>query len=207
MYCCPDDSVGLRARKKLATRLEISLAASGLALVHGPENVRVDDIAATAGVSPRTYNNYFSCREEAICGVQIDQARRVVTALRARPAGEPLPEAITAALLGNYAEREPDRDVILLIIGHPVLRGEFFKALVMLEWPLAEAIAERTGTEPGVDLFPGVLATAVAGTIRVAVLRWAGADSGRFGDVLAEALALAIPIARAHERPPSPKST
>ena len=37
-----------------------------LARKHGPQNVRVDDIADAAGVSPRTYNNYFSSREQAI---------------------------------------------------------------------------------------------------------------------------------------------
>lgn len=37
-----------------------------LALEHGPQNVRVEDIAEAAGVAPRTYNNYFSSRGQAI---------------------------------------------------------------------------------------------------------------------------------------------
>ena len=61
-----NDSGGMRERKKLATREALSAAALRLALEHGPENVRVDDIAEAAGVSPRTYNNYFSSREQAI---------------------------------------------------------------------------------------------------------------------------------------------
>jgi AcrR family transcriptional regulator len=60
------DGGGMRERKKLATREALSAAALRLALEHGPQNVRVDDIAEAAGVSPRTYNNYFSSREEAI---------------------------------------------------------------------------------------------------------------------------------------------
>ena len=56
----------MRERKKLATRQALSAAALRLALEHGPQNVRVDDIAEAAGVSPRTYNNYFSSREQAI---------------------------------------------------------------------------------------------------------------------------------------------
>ena len=61
-----NDSGGMRERKKLATREALSAAALRLALEHGPQNVRVDDIAEAAGVSPRTYNNYFSSREQAI---------------------------------------------------------------------------------------------------------------------------------------------
>ena len=60
------DDGGMRERKKLATREALSAAALRLALEHGPQNVRVDDIAEAAGVSPRTYNNYFSSREQAI---------------------------------------------------------------------------------------------------------------------------------------------
>src|SRR5207342_1939710 len=55
---------GMRERKKLATRRALSAAALRLAREHGPQNVRVDDIAEAAGVSPRTYNNYFSSREQ-----------------------------------------------------------------------------------------------------------------------------------------------
>ena len=57
---------GMRERTKLATREALSAAALRLAREHGPQNVRVDDIAEAAGVSPRTYNNYFSSREQAI---------------------------------------------------------------------------------------------------------------------------------------------
>jgi hypothetical protein len=61
----PDDDsdLGLRDRKKLATRDAISAAALRLALQHGPDNVRVNDIAEAAGVSPRTSRT--PCRRSA----------------------------------------------------------------------------------------------------------------------------------------------
>ena len=43
-----NDSGGMRERKKLATRQALSAAALRLALEHGPQNVRVDDIAEAA---------------------------------------------------------------------------------------------------------------------------------------------------------------
>ncbi len=40
----------------------------------GLENVLVEDIAAAAGVSPRTFNNYFASKYEAICALALDRA-------------------------------------------------------------------------------------------------------------------------------------
>ena len=106
------DSGGMRERKKLATRDALSAAALRLALEHGPQNVRVDDIAEAAGVSPRTYNNYFSSREQAIVvGLAAERGAPVAAALRARPVDEPLEHAVVSALIEQYSdEREPDRD-------------------------------------------------------------------------------------------------
>jgi AcrR family transcriptional regulator len=167
---CP---AGLRERKKLATREALGLAAMRLAVERGVENVRVEDIAAAAGVSPRTYNNYFSSREEAICALRSDRARRVTAALRARPAGEPLAEAIAGAIVEQYSSRAgPDLTAMRLIATNPALLGEFLKIAAALEQDLAEAIAERTGTDAEQDLFPQVLAAAVSSATRVATKYW-----------------------------------
>src|SRR5450755_813395 len=88
---------GLRERKKQQTREALSWAALRLAVERGLANVLVEDIAAEAGVSPRTYNNYFSSKAEAITWRHLDRARRTADLLRARPADEPLWESITNA--------------------------------------------------------------------------------------------------------------
>ena len=94
---------GLRERKKLATRQALGVAAMRLAVERGLDNVLVDDIAAAVGVSPRTFNNYFSSKYEAICALAMDRAALIGEALRARPAAEPLWDAITHAVLQQYA--------------------------------------------------------------------------------------------------------
>src|SRR3954463_12059576 len=95
-----NDSGGRREAKKRATRDARSAAALRLALEHGPQNVRVDDIAEAAGVSPRTYNNYFSSREQAIVGALVaERGQHVAAALRKRPADEPLAHAVVGALI------------------------------------------------------------------------------------------------------------
>ncbi|WP_345627935.1 acyl-CoA-like ligand-binding transcription factor [Rugosimonospora acidiphila] len=197
---------GLRERKKLATRDALSAAALRLALERGPENVRVDDIAAAAGVSPRTYNNYFSSREEAICvALTANLALRVRGALCARPAGTSLAEAIVDALIAQYCAGEPDQATICLLFSSPALRSEFFATATAMERPLAEAIAECTGQDAARDLFPRVLAGAVSGAARVAAEHWLAAGSGpSLATVLREALSWVAPALRAAATPSNP---
>src|SRR5215469_14931340 len=88
---------GLRERKKQQTREALSWAALRLAVDRGLRNVMVEDIAAEAGVSPRTYNNYFSSKAEAIAWRHLERARGAADRLRARYPGEPLWESIVRA--------------------------------------------------------------------------------------------------------------
>jgi AcrR family transcriptional regulator len=194
-----DDSrdPGLRERKKQATREALSLAAVRLALERGPDKVRVDDIAAAAGVSSRTYNNYFSSREEAICAAAAERARQVGAALRERPPDEPLGEAIIRAIVGRYASTgEPDKQMIRLIVSTPALRGEFLKTVAAREAQLAEAIAERLGLDAERDMEPRLLAAVVSSASRIATMQWLRPEvDAPLTEVVESALRLVVPPA------------
>src|ERR1035441_4074068 len=147
----PGRPAGLRERKKLATRQALGAAAMRLAVERGLENVFVEDIAAAAEVSPRTFNNYFASKYEAICALALDRSFQIGEALRERPASESLWDAVRNAVLAVYgsASEAPDHQVIAriqLVTCSPVLRGEYLKALSMMQYELAEAITERNGT-------------------------------------------------------------
>lgn len=61
--------------------------------------MRVEDIAEAAGVSPRTYNNYFSSRDQAIvAAVTTEREVRVGAAVTARAPEVGLADAITERL-------------------------------------------------------------------------------------------------------------
>jgi AcrR family transcriptional regulator len=60
--------LGLRERKRLATRRAIQLAVLDLVAQRGLENVTVDEISRVADISPRTFFNYFTSKEEALIG-------------------------------------------------------------------------------------------------------------------------------------------
>jgi AcrR family transcriptional regulator len=173
--------MGLRETKKQRTREELSWATVQLAVERGLENVLVEDIAAAAGVSPRTFNNYFANKYEAFCARSVDRARWIGDALRARPVDEPLWDAITHAVLRQYGEPDhvPDRKWITgvrLAISTPALWGEHLKSHAAMAEALAEAIAARTGTDPEHDLLPRVLGGAVSAATEVAVEHWLRAD-------------------------------
>jgi len=192
------EGLGLRERKKIATRVALGQAAMRLAMSEGLENVRVPDIAAEAGVSPRTYNNYFSSVPEAVCALVMDQARILGETLKNRPRTEPLAEAIRNALLVADPATGANRDFVRLIITSPALRGEFYKAVLARENTLAEAIAERVGSAPG-DLFPRLLAAAYCSATRVIVHRWLDDENADYGALLREALDLIAPMATGYE--------
>jgi AcrR family transcriptional regulator len=187
----------LRERKKEATRKAMGVAALRLALERGLDNVRVADIAAAAGVSQRTFNNYFASREEAICALGAARAGRTVAALKGRPASEPLAEALVDAMVGNDGETEPDKAMFRLMVCDPALRGEYFKATIGIHRQLTEVVAARAGMDAD-ELLPSVAAAAYQGAARAGLLYWLRSDCTRsLSEVLREALSALGPFASA----------
>jgi AcrR family transcriptional regulator len=172
---------GLRERKKLAVRRALSSAAVRLAVERGLENVTIEDITAEADVSVRTFGNYFSGKYEAICALGTDRARRIGAELLARPASEPLWEALVNSMLAHYegADRAPDGEWLAglkLVLTAPAIRGEYLKVNAEMQEVLAAAIATRARIDPSQDMYPQILAGAVTAAAQVAVRRWFAAD-------------------------------
>src|SRR5262249_17447075 len=135
---------------------------------------------AEAGVSARTFNNYFSSKAEAIVWRHTDRVHRVASLLRDRPAGEPLWEAVTAAVTAPFeAAQVPEPDWaagVRLVLGEPVLQAEFVASSAAAERECALAVAERTGTDAEHDIHPLLVAGVITTAIRVAQQQWLRAD-------------------------------
>ena len=65
----------------------------------GPGNFTVEDIADAAGISRRTFFNYFGSTEAALASVTFGFLDTALQQFRLRPAGEPILESARAALV------------------------------------------------------------------------------------------------------------
>ncbi|MEV1174053.1 TetR family transcriptional regulator [Nonomuraea sp. NPDC049784] len=174
---------GLRERKKQATREALMAAALRLAHERGLERVRVEDIAAEVGVSPRTFNNYFCSKYEAITARHTDRIRRSVAVLRARPPEEPLWEALAEAMVEPWAQARTDvapapelLASMRMLADEPALQAESLQVMFAGNGELAAAVAERTGTDAARDLYPHLVAVTAGSAVQAAVAHWLRSD-------------------------------
>lgn len=99
---------GLRERKRRATRRSIQLSVLRLTAEHGLDQVTIDDISRDAGVSPRTFFNYFATKEDSLAGdlpmTFDEETARRFEALG--PHGDPLGDLIE--IMAEQADAEAD---------------------------------------------------------------------------------------------------
>lgn len=162
---------GLRDRKKRDTRARIHRAAVSLALARGVGEVTVEEVAAAAEVSPRTFFNYFATKEAALVGDDPDVAEHLLRAVAERPAEEPVAAALRAVVTARVAALEADETWRMrreLADRSPQLAARLAGAGLRLETALVRAAYARTGTDPAVDLATGVAARVTMAVVRAA---------------------------------------
>lgn len=167
--------MGLRERKKAATREALSRAAMRLAIEHGVEGVTVEAIAAAAGVSPRTFHNYFPGKEEAIVATLTDGAQSVIDGLAARPDDEPVFDSLRQVLLEVLLPSDSRDETIALmrlVKQNPGLIAQQLSGLGEMQRQIAEIVAARTGTDVARDLYPHLMAGVAGTAMRAAVDLW-----------------------------------
>jgi AcrR family transcriptional regulator len=138
----------------------------------GAGAARVEDIAAEAGVSTRTFSNYFAGKDEAFLATAYDRGARMQAALAARPADEPLWPAVIEAVVHGFAAEAGDLRQARRITPTPTLAAEQLKATMVIEQGLAEGIARRIGADLERDLYPRLVAAAVISATRVSIEHW-----------------------------------
>lgn len=171
-----EHNLGRRDRKKIASRRSLQAAAVRLVADRGLKHVTVEDIAEAADVSVRTFFNYFSSKEEAIVGLDPEQAAELRQSLLARPADEPPLVAVRnvlVALAAPLAERQEDWLLHMQVVRQePSLLPSLLASFAAHERNLIEALAERTKTDPDRDLYPALVAAASMAAFRVAMTHW-----------------------------------
>lgn len=187
---------GLRERKKAATRQALHDAAVRLAIESGPDRITVEAIADEAGVSRRTFSNYFGSKEEALMHGDLQRVQSLLSSVRARPRGEPAWAALTAAAADFYRELgEPDAAVVArsrLVRSHPTLLAAQVQTFAAVERELAAEVAARNAEPDPAGLRARMTAAAFLAALRVSVHLWLDAPPGTsLGDLVRQALATA----------------
>jgi AcrR family transcriptional regulator len=183
-------TTGWERRRERVSR-EIERVALELFAQSNPEEVTIEQIAAAAGISTRTFFRYFASRDDILSALPRRTLERTSARVRARPPSESVIEAFAAA--GADPDVDPDeRDLVLLwgivvhrspeaaarALGHSsVGMAEVFQAL----------IAERLQLAVD-DPKTGALGAAIAGVVAFTYRQWVlSGGRGQLDEMLAEA--------------------
>ncbi|MEE2859543.1 MAG: TetR family transcriptional regulator [Paracoccus sp. (in: a-proteobacteria)] len=142
-------STNLRDRRRRETSREIQLAALNVALRTGYGAATTEAIAAEAGISPRTFFNYYCNKQAAILGqppvLDVEAGRWIVTS------DGPLVDDISRLLGEMLCEERPDRGILKRIIQvvdqTPELLAVFRKSMDEMTLALSGLLEARLGRE------------------------------------------------------------
>ncbi|WP_029705099.1 TetR/AcrR family transcriptional regulator [Arthrobacter sp. TB 26] len=143
-----------RELNKAATRQAITDAALALLRSNGPGNFTVEDVADAAGISRRTFFNYFGSTEAAIAAVTFGFLDNALQQFRLRPAGEPFLESARAALveLADPMTVAPLAELYSLGQANPQLSRSELEAWDHCTAQIITAARERVSRAGGVEL-------------------------------------------------------
>jgi len=167
-------SASLRQRKRARTRAALIAAALELFERQGYEATTIDEIAAVADVSPRTFFRYFATKEEVALGD--DVGPEIISLLAARPADEPILESVRYVVADSLSlVSVEDRDALLarlrIVYRTPSLRARRWEYQLEMGRISGAILAARRGL-PSDDLGSRVTAAAVFTAIEVAIDDW-----------------------------------
>lgn len=166
-----------REQKKLETRQALEQAALRLFGERGYEQTTVEDIADAADVAVRTFFRYFSSKQDVLFGdVVTDRVRRLRSELAARPRTEDLFNAIRTVMDSLDFNGPEEEEQILarmdLMRRQPSFVGRYLEIIDQMRIAVVEFVAERTGLDPGRDLFPLLVGGACAASWDASLKLW-----------------------------------
>lgn len=165
--------VGLRERKKMLRRLALHEAAVDLFERQGYDKTTVAQIAASAGVSPRTYFSYFPTKEAALFAPFDDAITVIERELALRPAdGDALSllRKQVMKMLANGGPLGPRASGVLdeLTAKHDHIAGYALRYLDRVGQALSHALREELGSAED-DALPDIASAAALAALAASV--------------------------------------
>ena len=166
--------LSLRERKRIRTRAALIEAALDLFERQGYEATTIDEIAAAADVSPRTFFRYFATKEDVALGD--DLGPEIVRLLAQRPVEESVLESVRHVVADALAMTPVDDQSALLrrlrlVYRTPVLRARRWDFQLEMGRITGSVVAGRRGLPPD-DLDSRITAGAVFTAIEAAMDHW-----------------------------------
>jgi AcrR family transcriptional regulator len=178
-----DESCGLRERKKRETRRALNLAALDLVEEKGFAAVTTEEIAARAGVSARTFFNYFPSKEAAVIGTTAEELEAYAASLEEPVEGESPLDSLRRLLAGMLAPTSIDRELRAkrrrVLLGEPALAPALVGNNIRIENALTAALERRLGIRAGSSLEPRLTVVVAIAAVRACIEHQQNGGSGR----------------------------
>ncbi|MBP7339490.1 TetR/AcrR family transcriptional regulator [Niveispirillum sp.] len=165
----PAAPLGVRERKRRETLRRITDAGMGLFIAKGYEETTLDEIAAKAGISRRTFFYYFKSKDDILLSLQNSMGEMIVEAIRAAPPGQPPLHAIRDAVLRICAPIPADDMIIIdrLMRSSETVQARKQAAYIQHEKAVFAALRERW-PEPADETKLRLIAMMAIGAVRLA---------------------------------------
>lgn len=184
---------GLRQRKRQQTRERLTRVAMALFLERGFEATTLDDIAAAADISRRSFFHYFASKEDVVLAWQEESTAALTEAVAVRPASESLFTAAENAISAMARQLKPGEAVAMAQLkrDNPALQARDQVKYEKLERALAEALGKRAGQRTE-RLEARLVAMIATGAMRVGGEFWAAEGARENPEALAKRIFTAI---------------
>ena len=186
--------LGLRERKKDATRRALAERALTLATERGYHGFTISELVADVGVSRRTFSNYFAGKAECLAAVTDGWLDDVLAGLAVPGSPEKLREVMRDGLVA-VARDAAERWGALLPIAEsePELHASLLAGDAVVVTRIGEEIGERSGL-PVDDLRVTLLAAFAVTAGRECIARWLHSPRRDDATALAELLESAFSL-------------
>lgn len=164
-----------RDRRKRLTRQALRRAALELGLEQGLAAVPVEAIAERAGVSARTFFNYFESKEDAALLGLFQVSDQQLEALAHGDARSTWAD-LTSLFADDLERAVQDEDLLRLLELHdrdPGLAGRQLATFAQFEARVSAALGERFGPDPDAALRAPLMVGCCFTAVRVALGDWA----------------------------------
>ncbi len=180
------DQMGLRERKRLQTRRELVRAAMRLFEEKGYEETTVAEIASAAGVSTKTFFNYFASKDEVLFPHLSRRIEAAVALIERRGTDDKMAEVLVAAMqhmLADALTEEVDGGLaairLPMIMAVPAVQAATLHRYFIAETQLARALQRAYSDTLDPPAAAAVIGSVMGAAIAAALVCLQEGDDGQ----------------------------